>query len=167
MMCLEVGPGTNRSYRFSPSATVGCEEVVFLDIEEPEPSLKRFGEWVVADAEMLPFRSGAFDKIWSSHVIEHLENPALYLYNIYRVLRRGGSAVIKTPNFLSLNAYRDPSHKHVFSFLSLRRLARRAGFKVHAPSCAAGTLLPKPVVKLLTLFTALVKDEVEVVLRRV
>lgn len=40
----------------------------------------------------------SFDTIVSFQVIEHLTNDALFLKEIYRVLRPGGHAIISTPN---------------------------------------------------------------------
>ena len=166
MICLEVGPGTGGRYRFSPVAPVSCDPIVFLDTEPPRGRAKYVGEWVVGDAEMMPFRSTAFDMVYASHVIEHLENPELFLYNMYRICRPGCSAVVRTPNFLSRNARGDPDHRHVFTVFKLWRAARLAGFKVYISGCEAGTLLPRQLARLLTILFALLSDTIEVVLRR-
>lgn len=45
---------------------------------------------VGGDAHRLPFADGSFDCVVSSHVIEHLHDPAAALRDMVRVLRYGG-----------------------------------------------------------------------------
>lgn len=46
----------------------------------------------------LPFRSGAFDVVVFSEVIEHLVDPDLALAEVRRVLVSGGTLLLSTPN---------------------------------------------------------------------
>lgn len=50
------------------------------------------------DHDPFPFEDNCFDVIISVEVIEHLNNPDLYLDEIYRVLKPSGVFVITTPN---------------------------------------------------------------------
>jgi hypothetical protein len=50
-----------------------------------------------ADMTAIPFRSGAFDLVLSSHVLEHVEDERAALGEIARVLAPGGCAVIMVP----------------------------------------------------------------------
>jgi SAM-dependent methyltransferase len=52
--------------------------------------------------ESLPFADGAFDYVGSHEVIEHVEDPAIVLPELFRVLKPGGVCVIATPNGASL-----------------------------------------------------------------
>ena len=52
--------------------------------------------------ESLPFPDGVFDYIASHEVIEHVEEPAVVLRELYRVLKPAGVCVIATPNGASL-----------------------------------------------------------------
>ncbi len=45
--------------------------------------------FVFSDAYRLPFRDGAFDYLISSHMLEHLEDPAAFLSEACRVARSG------------------------------------------------------------------------------
>jgi ubiquinone/menaquinone biosynthesis C-methylase UbiE len=38
--------------------------------------------FVLADSQHLPFRNNVFEKVFSSHVIEHVKKPELMLYEI-------------------------------------------------------------------------------------
>ena len=50
------------------------------------------------DACNLKFEKDFFDIVICSQVIEHLKNPQLAVKEIYRVLKKGGMAIITTPN---------------------------------------------------------------------
>jgi SAM-dependent methyltransferase len=52
--------------------------------------------------ERLPFPDAAFDYISSHEVVEHVEDPAVVLQELHRVLKPGGVCVIATPNGASL-----------------------------------------------------------------
>lgn len=51
--------------------------------------------------EGLPFENESFDVVISHDVIEHVSNTDLFVTEIYRVLKKGGYAVISTPNMAS------------------------------------------------------------------
>jgi SAM-dependent methyltransferase len=50
------------------------------------------------DAQCLPFRPGAFDRVYCSEVLEHLPAPEAALAEIERLLAPGGIAVLSVPN---------------------------------------------------------------------
>jgi SAM-dependent methyltransferase len=99
--------------------------------------------------------SESVDRIISADTIEHIPDVYAALSEMYRVLRRGGSLVMNTPNIafakkrLLLMVGRFPStsqdneglgsdtlfdggHLHYFTFRSLSLLVERAGFRVSA-----------------------------------
>jgi len=139
---IEVGPGSG-GYKFNPYIKPSLG-VVYVDINPPNSDI---GDalWIVADAHHLPFRDGVADRVYAIHVIEHLEEPMLFLRECYRVLKKGGMVMIVTPNFMSVNALADPDHKHVFNFFKLRKMMREAGFVTrHRLGWNIGSLTPKP-----------------------
>lgn len=99
------------------------------------------------DAATLPFRDGAFDRVLSSEVLEHLPDPAAAVAEIARVTRPGGLVVLSVPNerlidrtksllarthllgLLSSSAYHVPEdmkdewHLHAFDLEALRAVA--------------------------------------------
>ncbi len=166
MVRLEIGPGYSRSlssrcYRFNPRYHPDYD-VVYLDLRAPDFRCERCS-WIVADAQRLPFRSCSVDEIYAAHVIEHLEDPLQFLKECARVLRRGGTVTIETPNFLSRNAYADPDHRHVFDFVTLMKLFRRAGLVPHFASPNIGSLLPRWLRRFLKLFLLILADTLVVV----
>jgi SAM-dependent methyltransferase len=52
--------------------------------------------------EGIPFPDGHFKAVVSTEVIEHLENPWLFLRELYRVTEPGGVVIISTPNMSSI-----------------------------------------------------------------
>lgn len=54
----------------------------------------------VAAGEYLPYPSGCFDLVLSHEVVEHVQNDALAVAEMARVLKKGGRAVIFCPNRL-------------------------------------------------------------------
>src|SRR5688572_7586699 len=49
------------------------------------------------DMQKLPFPDGTFDMIYCSHVLEHVPDDHLALRELFRVLKKGGLAVIMVP----------------------------------------------------------------------
>jgi SAM-dependent methyltransferase len=54
------------------------------------------------DLHAAAFENESFDLITARHVIEHIPNPANFMQEISRVLKKGGRLVIETPNSKAL-----------------------------------------------------------------
>ncbi|MHC4663732.1 MAG: class I SAM-dependent methyltransferase [Planctomycetota bacterium] len=65
-----------------------------------------------------PLEDNAFDRIVCRHIIEHLDDIAKTMSEIYRTAKEGAIVEIRVPHFSSLNAYRDPTHRHYLSLHS-------------------------------------------------
>lgn len=72
--------------------------------------------------------------------LEHEMNPLPVLIELKRVLKPGGVAIIKVPNYGSLNrvimgpkwcGFRYPDHQNYFTPKTLKMMAQKAGFSVH------------------------------------
>jgi len=88
--------------------------VVGLDRIPPDEKNRRDNiDWVRADLRGNPLVSESFDLIVSFQVIEHLEDPTVYLESISRLLARGGVALITTPNLLTSDKI-NPFHVHEY-----------------------------------------------------
>lgn len=68
------------------------------------------------------FESDSYDTLVSFQVIEHLEDDELFIEEIYRVLRPGGTAIITTPN-IKMSLTRNPWHVREYTKEELLRLA--------------------------------------------
>jgi 2-polyprenyl-3-methyl-5-hydroxy-6-metoxy-1,4-benzoquinol methylase len=98
---------------------------------------------ISADHEFLrqsKFADETYDVVCSFQVMEHVENPVGFLKDLRLSVRPGGKLFIEVPNLhdplltvWSVNAYKTfyyhSAHLHYFSEISLRRVARDAGFK--------------------------------------
>ena len=87
-----------------------------------------------ADAAELPFEDGAFDRLVSHHLVEHLEDLGGALREWRRVLAPGAVMAICTPNRLypSPRIFDDPSHVHIYDRAELTRAVEGAGFRVES-----------------------------------
>jgi 2-polyprenyl-3-methyl-5-hydroxy-6-metoxy-1,4-benzoquinol methylase len=118
----------------------GCH-VVGLDIEgQAVEQLEKLGfDMVHGDAHDLPYRQ-AFDTIVAGELLEHLQNPGLFLVGCARALKPGGRLVLSTPNVFTPMLYLmylkngdrafNPDHAMWFCPQTAKELLRRAGFKV-------------------------------------
>lgn len=94
---LEIGAGTGRNLRYYPAGTL----VVATDVS-PRMLARAAGKaagrpavrFVVADAERLPFRDGAFDRVVATFVFCSVADPVRALRDVRRVLRDDGEAVL-------------------------------------------------------------------------
>lgn len=69
---------------------------------------------IVADlTKKWQWRDGSVDEVYSSHFVEHLEaDERIHFCNeLYRILKKGGKAVIVVPHWASCRAYGDLTHK--------------------------------------------------------
>jgi SAM-dependent methyltransferase len=84
------------------------------------------------------FPDNAFDLVLASHLIEHLNNPAGFIEEVYRILAPGGYFLVTTPNIAGFQARLFKSrwrsaifdHLYLFSVKTLSRLLAEKGFTV-------------------------------------
>jgi 2-polyprenyl-6-hydroxyphenyl methylase / 3-demethylubiquinone-9 3-methyltransferase len=118
-----------------------------------------FGQFKLADAAELPFKSNFFDAVFCLEVLEHVDNPEKAIAEIKRVLRPGGYAVLLVPSesllfkfvwFLWTLYYPIWRHAHVQSFHheSLEAMLRKSQLKIkHIKTFHLGMLKMVVVVK--------------------
>jgi ubiquinone/menaquinone biosynthesis C-methylase UbiE len=105
------------------------KQVYSLDISVTNPSIvkklypssKHFA--ITADSFHLPFNNDTFDCIIASEVIEHVVDPAGFVKELFRVVKKGGSLIITTPYKEKLIYYlcihcnqKTPANAHIHSF---------------------------------------------------
>jgi len=163
-LILEVGCGTtlkevNHSkerYRAPFRPKVNAD--VYVDVKKPELNVENF---IVADAQRLPFKSKAFMDVYASHLIEHLSNPLAFLKEARRVSQ--GALHLWLPNFFGENAWKDPTHLHAFSYYSLKKLLRKAGYSwIHVENVNISGRLPKLVRKIFTHLMLILIEELQI-----
>ena len=93
--------------------------------------------WLVFDASHLPFKSDTFDSLFAGEIVEHLPEPDLGVKEWNRVLKKGGTLLVTTPNrrrrINRLNQQDwpiSPDHLREFSYKELNEsLLPGGGFK--------------------------------------
>jgi len=60
----------------------------------------------------LPFADNSFDEVRAFHILEHIhtEKKTFVMYEIWRVLKKGGICDIELPAFPSVQSVQDPTH---------------------------------------------------------
>lgn len=121
---LEIGCGEGRGV-----ATLVQRADTFTAVDKIKEAIdalkKRFpgGKFISMNLPPLtPLADNSYDFVVSFQVIEHIENDALYLQEIHRVLRPGGTALITTPN-RKMSLSRNPWHVREYLPIELSTLA--------------------------------------------
>lgn len=78
---------------------------------------------VVGDSFKLPFENNSFDCVIASEIIEHVVQPAEFIKELFRVVKKSGELIITTPYKEKLQYYlcihcnrKTPAHAHIHSF---------------------------------------------------
>jgi SAM-dependent methyltransferase len=79
-------------------------------------------------SESLPLRSGEFDTIILSDVLEHLPDPAFCWSEMGRLLVAGGKVILNVPFFY--HVHEAPFDFYRYTRFALQRFAEREGFEV-------------------------------------
>jgi len=122
---LEVGCGEGRGVGLLMEKAIS-----FTAVDKIEEALKtlreRFPKGKFLSMNIPPFgglADNTYDCVVSFQVIEHIQNDALYLKEIHRVLKPGGIALLTTPN-RKLSLSRNPWHIREYLAAELKTLAQ-------------------------------------------
>jgi SAM-dependent methyltransferase len=140
---LDLGCGIGRLTPAIDAAAVTAADVSPVALErarERRPDA-RFIE--LEPDQPLPLDDGEFDLVVCAETIEHVRDVQLFLSEIRRVLRPGGTLGLTTPSHPPFARLPDPLSPHLrfFTRRSLRRLIDELGFEVRSLERRAGTLL--------------------------
>ena len=76
---------------------------------------------LVCDIENgIPIEDNSVDKIYATYFLEHVDNLIFIFQEMYRILVNGGTLELLVPYYNSINAFKDPTHKHFFTEESFR-----------------------------------------------
>ena len=139
---LDLGCGDGRLTRELDAAELTAADVSPVALAR---AARRLPDARVAELEPdapLPFDDGSFDLVLCAETIEHVRDVQLFLSEIRRVLRPGGTLALSTPAHLPFAGLPDPlsPHLRLFSRHSLRRLLEQLGFDVASLRRRSGTL---------------------------
>jgi SAM-dependent methyltransferase len=93
------GPGVFTRYLCQRSAEVHAADIDPATLRRVRARNRAFDnlDFLVALADRLPFVDGCLDTVLLLEVLEHLEDDAAGIKEIYRVLRSGGKLVLSVP----------------------------------------------------------------------
>lgn len=90
--------------------------------------------------EDIKFPDSYFDAVVMIELIEHTQNPAIFLKEVYRILKPGGIILITTPNSKSIHAkiwqkkfqetFLIPEHLFLFSIPTIQCILKLTNFKI-------------------------------------
>ena len=93
---LDIGCATGNFIAVRPDQIEG------IDIDEDSLGIARKKGYKVekmnAEGELGKIASGYYQGVYAKHVIEHLNDPLLFIKEVKRILALGGKAIISTPN---------------------------------------------------------------------
>jgi SAM-dependent methyltransferase len=103
-------------YRPLVASSVGLDAVAVARVD------------VVAMADRLPIRTGAFDTVLATQVLEHVTDADLMVAEMHRVLRPGGHALVTVPYLYP--THEEPYDYWRFTHFGLASILHRHGFDV-------------------------------------
>ncbi len=65
-----------------------------------------------------PYKNNTFDYIFSSNVLEHLDDIPKVMQQLHRISKKNSTIKIIVPYYNCYGAYNDVTHKHYFSHLA-------------------------------------------------
>lgn len=132
---LEVGCG-NGNFLALMNRWGWAAEGVDFDQAAVDRALRKGVKVNRGDLESQRYPDSRFDVVFSSHVIEHVVDPAALVAESLRVLKPGGRCIVVTPNVHSWShrlfgrhwrGLEPPRHLHLFTPQSLRNLVASGG----------------------------------------
>ncbi len=104
-------------------------------------------DFVVGDAQFLPFRKGSSEIVICSETLEHVENYELTFRELIRVTQKSGHLCVTVPNLLStlffqyiilltvgqprfVKEFFSVEREHIFHLFKVRKLFSRADLKI-------------------------------------
>lgn len=156
---LDIGCGIGNTTRLLDRPFVVGMDVSDYYIDEFKKRLPDI-EVIQADISALEdadsLRSYRFDTIFSSNVIEHIEDDRTALSNMWHILDPGGTLLLLVPNYPALYGSMDAADLHFrrYDRNSLRQRVTEAGFRLEKLFCinfpgifwwyVSGKLLKRP-----------------------
>ncbi|HPD46085.1 MAG TPA: class I SAM-dependent methyltransferase [Anaerohalosphaeraceae bacterium] len=106
MQVLDVGCGT---FPYQPREGEAVVGVDFREYVKPT---------IVHDLNNFPYPldDNMFDKVYASHVMEHLTDHIRFMEEIYRVSKSNAEIIIRVPHFSGRSAWCDPTHLRAYSY---------------------------------------------------
>lgn len=79
------------------------------------------------DLSSIPQKTGSYDVVLSTEVLEHVPDPLAVLKETHRILKKGGTLYLTTPQ--SWMMHQKPHNYFYFTYFGLKHLLQETGFK--------------------------------------
>ena len=79
-----------------------------------------------------PFKDNTFEYIYCASVLEHVENVVKFLEEVSRISKDNSIVDIRVPHFSSMGAYKDPTHKHFFTYYSFDYFTKKENYNFYS-----------------------------------
>ena len=94
---MEIGPGPHSHYKyikhpFKKFYILETNKEIFKKYKKHKKIIAKFQK-----SNKLPFKINYFDRIIMSHVLEHISEPEIFLFNLLTKLKKGGNLSISLP----------------------------------------------------------------------
>lgn len=120
---LDVGAGESPWRELLPEGA----EYVGVDVDmSGDFGMRHQSGIIYYDGKKLPFDDGSFDHVLCTEVLEHVPDPAAFLLDLNRVLRRGGILILTVP--WSARLHHLPYDYGRFTRFGLAALLEASGF---------------------------------------
>jgi ubiquinone/menaquinone biosynthesis C-methylase UbiE len=143
LLDVACGPGVVTAALAPGAASVIAFDATEQMLEKAKSRCAKAGlfnvDFKCGDAENLPFEDGQFDGVVTRLAVHHFADPQRALNEAFRVLRRGGAAVVvdivssedanESDLQNAIERLRDPSHVRMLSSSELNACMSRAGFQ--------------------------------------
>ncbi len=167
---LDAGCGSG--YEDNVWADAGANQIDAYDISDKAIDFARKNyyskniSFQKQDLNKAIFKKNYYDICISIEVLEHVENYAFHLKQLYLSLKKGGLLFLSTPN-AAMTDGKNEFHVHEFTYEEMVRLLNENGFIVkeivgfnnNVLSSTAGGILPvwlKTLIKMIPFYTSLV-----------
>ncbi len=114
----------------------GYENTVGIDIDADNVKIARqnYKKVYQMDCDRISIKS-KFDVAVALNLIEHLNNPKLFLENVKSILNPSGIIILSLPNEIWFRKLfnkipQDPTHKQSWSIFSFKKFLNKNGFQV-------------------------------------
>jgi ubiquinone/menaquinone biosynthesis C-methylase UbiE len=95
MKTLIIGSGIRQVKKFNyPITAIDISQEYLDKAKEFRPRNK----YIKANVEKMPFKNNTFNKVYFTHVLEHVDNPIKAIDEIYRILEDGGILYCNIPS---------------------------------------------------------------------
>jgi predicted SAM-dependent methyltransferase len=101
---------------------IGCGRFGSMGIDPITPDCEMHDIDMCDAHTMEIYKDESFDTVYSSHVLEHMEDPAKAVMNWWRILKTGGHLIISVPDMfayerqLHLPSRWNPDHKSMWTY---------------------------------------------------